>query len=412
MPQLALNEDITIIFRPEEHLSYRAQNGEVVRSFMSQGNPTKVLKWWGRLNSLTRSYVEMDGFKHFMETQPINSAKKSLLCVLAERWWDTTHTFHIVDVEMTIIPYDERPFADLRSLPRAFAEAPQTTIEEATRMAQGFLLYLIGTTLDYNTSQTIPSWVLQYFTHALSRRPITHQREHLRKFFNDLTHSRSPGMPKVHIERIGSIVVDKRAYNLAQFSRLFEGPGAPANVPSTSGSIPAAPLVLADIILPSWSIPLYQADGSLCKTTITRHSNVLGYPVPKDARLATHADLNYMFQLCGNMKTKMTGLSRDCFSRPPVDHFSEAVDEECYPEALAIAVLAGFFLTGDFSEIDTVVLDAIGRMDRENPIAMILGEMLIDLDELKERMCPYFKGSPLLLQIWLYEHFALITAPE
>jgi hypothetical protein len=28
-PQLALNEDITIIFRPEEHLSYRAQNGEV-----------------------------------------------------------------------------------------------------------------------------------------------------------------------------------------------------------------------------------------------------------------------------------------------------------------------------------------------------------------------------------------------
>jgi hypothetical protein len=82
-----------------------------------------------------------------------------------------------------------------------------------------------------------------------------------------------------------------------------------------------------------------------------------------------------------------------------VDHFSEAVDEECYPEALAIAVLAGFFLTGDFSEIDTVVLDAIGRMDRENPIAMILGEMLIDLDELKERMCPYFKGSPLLLQV-------------
>jgi hypothetical protein len=47
-------------------------------------------------------------------------------------------------------------FADLPSLPRAFAEAPQTTIEEATRMAQGFLLYLIGTTLDYNTSQTIP----------------------------------------------------------------------------------------------------------------------------------------------------------------------------------------------------------------------------------------------------------------
>ena len=29
MPQLAIGEDITIIFRPEEHLSYRARNGEV-----------------------------------------------------------------------------------------------------------------------------------------------------------------------------------------------------------------------------------------------------------------------------------------------------------------------------------------------------------------------------------------------
>ena len=132
----------------------------------------------------------MAGFKHFMETQPINSAKKSLLCVLAERWWDTTHTFHIADVEMMIMPYDMyrltglridgiiptfsafparvhsdreylgvslgASYANLPSLSRAFAEAPQTTIEEATRMAQGFVLYLIGSTLDYNTSQTIP----------------------------------------------------------------------------------------------------------------------------------------------------------------------------------------------------------------------------------------------------------------
>ena len=29
-----------------------------------------------------------------------------------------------------------------------------------------------------------------------------------------------------------------------------------------------------------------------------------------------------------------------------VDHFSEDVNEECYPKALAVAVLTGFFLTG------------------------------------------------------------------
>ena len=82
-----------------------------------------------------------------------------------------------------------------------------------------------------------------------------------------------------------------------------------------------------------------------------------------------------------------------------VDHFSEVVDEECYPEALAVAVLVGFFFTGDFSEVNAVVLDAVDRMDRENPVLMILGEMLNGLDELKESTCPYFKGNPLLLPV-------------
>ena len=80
-----------------------------------------------------------------------------------------------------------------------------------------------------------------------------------------------------------------------------------------------------------------------------------------------------------------------------VDHFFEVVDEECYPEALVVAILVGFFLTGDFSETNIVVLDPIGRMDKENPIPMILGETLNGLDELNEGMCPYFKGSLLLL---------------
>jgi hypothetical protein len=66
-------------------------------------------------------------------------------------------------------------------------------------------------------------------------------------------------------------------------------------------------------------------------------------------------------------------------------------------EALGVAVLTSFFLTSDFFEIDVVVLDAVGRMDRKNLVPKILGETLNGLDELKEGMCPYFKGSPLLL---------------
>jgi hypothetical protein len=51
-----------------------------------------------------------------------------------------------------------------------------------------------------------------------------------------------------------------------------------------SGSVPTVPRGLADIILPSWSVPFYQADGSLREMSITRYTNVLGYPIPKDAR--------------------------------------------------------------------------------------------------------------------------------
>ena len=77
-----------------------------------------------------------------------------------------------------------------------------------------------------------------------------------------------------------------------------------------------------------------------------------------------------------------------------VDHFSKAVDEECYPEALAIAVLDGFFLTGDFFKTNVVVLDAIGQMDRENLVPMILGETLHGLDELKGGHVSLLQGGP------------------
>ena len=87
---------------------------QAVRSFMSVGNLMEVLKWWGKLNSITRSFVEVVGFIHFVETQPTETAKKSLLCVLVERWWDTIHTFHIAGVEMTITPYNVYRLISLR----------------------------------------------------------------------------------------------------------------------------------------------------------------------------------------------------------------------------------------------------------------------------------------------------------
>uniref|UniRef100_A0A2N9EQ52 Aminotransferase-like plant mobile domain-containing protein n=1 Tax=Fagus sylvatica TaxID=28930 RepID=A0A2N9EQ52_FAGSY len=149
-------------------------------------NPTKVLKWWKRLIPLTQFMVELVGFKQFVESQPTETSKKIFLYALAERWWDTTHTFHIASVEVTITLYDKYRLTGLRvdgitltfsaflaclrpdreylgmdlgatstnlpNLLEVFSATPQDTVEKATQMARAFLLYLIGTTLDCNTS--------------------------------------------------------------------------------------------------------------------------------------------------------------------------------------------------------------------------------------------------------------------
>uniref|UniRef100_A0A2N9EFT3 Uncharacterized protein n=1 Tax=Fagus sylvatica TaxID=28930 RepID=A0A2N9EFT3_FAGSY len=62
---------------------------------------------------------------------------------------------------------------------------------------------------------------------------------------------------------------------------------------------------------------MFQLCGNMKTMMADLYTNVLGYPISEDAHPATHADLNYMFHLCGNMKTIMTDLSRDLFSRPP-----------------------------------------------------------------------------------------------
>uniref|UniRef100_A0A2N9IXH4 Aminotransferase-like plant mobile domain-containing protein n=1 Tax=Fagus sylvatica TaxID=28930 RepID=A0A2N9IXH4_FAGSY len=212
-----------------------------VRSFMSQGNPTKVLKWWGRLNFMTHSFIETAGFKYFVETQPTKTAKKSLLCALAERClriYGIVPTFNAFparvhpDREHLGISLGETS-ADLPALMRAFAEAPQTTIEETTCMARAFLLYLIGTTLDCNTSQT----VLVRWLHLLVDFQQTVQYNWggvaLANLYAGFDFYLSGGHyffcrsleDLAGVDKVDFLVVDKKVYSWAQFSHLFEGPG-------------------------------------------------------------------------------------------------------------------------------------------------------------------------------------------
>uniref|UniRef100_A0A2N9HRA3 Uncharacterized protein n=1 Tax=Fagus sylvatica TaxID=28930 RepID=A0A2N9HRA3_FAGSY len=57
---------------------------------------------------------------------------------------------------------------------------------------------------------------------------------------------------------------DFKEYQRSLMPTLFPPPGALTNIPSTGGSVPADPMGPANIILSSWSVPLYQADGYPC----------------------------------------------------------------------------------------------------------------------------------------------------
>ena len=60
-----------------------------------------------------RAYIQEAGFKPILGLLLKRSASATLVQCLFERWWDTTHTFHIAEQEMTVTPYDFYCMTDL-----------------------------------------------------------------------------------------------------------------------------------------------------------------------------------------------------------------------------------------------------------------------------------------------------------
>jgi hypothetical protein len=63
------------------------------------------------------------------------------------------------------------------------------------------------------------------------------------------------------------------------------------------------------------------------------------------------------------------------------------------------AILVGFFLVGDFEAINPKIIDITAMLCTNILAPMILIETLNGLDDLKDDVYGYFKGSPLLLQV-------------
>ena len=62
----------------------------------------------------TKALVHIASFKPFIHQLPEGCASGILVQMLAEKWWDTTYTFHIAKREMTLAPHDFYRMINLR----------------------------------------------------------------------------------------------------------------------------------------------------------------------------------------------------------------------------------------------------------------------------------------------------------
>ena len=169
---------------------------------VGRGSTNKVVEWYNLLVLETRAYIQEVGFKPILSLLLEKSASATLVQCLIKRWWDTAHTFHIAEQEMTMTLYDFYPMTSfcfegaiiyldgmsgiqlgLDMLGRKYPTKtiryfdlvldymllPQRTIEECVRVARAFLLHLLGAYLFTNGGQTVSlSWLTLFkdFVHA------------------------------------------------------------------------------------------------------------------------------------------------------------------------------------------------------------------------------------------------------
>uniref|UniRef100_A0A7N2MMY2 Aminotransferase-like plant mobile domain-containing protein n=1 Tax=Quercus lobata TaxID=97700 RepID=A0A7N2MMY2_QUELO len=75
--------------------------------------------------------------------------------------------------------------------------------------------------------------------------------------------------------------------------------------------------------------------------------------------------------------------------------------------SMRVMILAAFFFVSDLEKVDSMLCGVAVEGKDKNLAPMILAETLMGLDKVAKGETQDFTGSPLLLQMWLYEHLYL-----
>ncbi|KAF5934503.1 hypothetical protein HYC85_030674 [Camellia sinensis] len=195
-PELLLRE-------PTSHLSFGTSEGDS-HTIRGYGN-TGAREWYDELPDAVRRIVDQAGFGAFCRGLSRLTTCRPLLAALAERWWDTTDSFHFSAAgDMTMTPYDfsmltgigvggdpipfdidmdEWTAAQVLLLGEApplarpgfvryswfevqfrvqptLVDADPMTPEAVERYARGFLMFLFRTTIFADRANTVPLCLL------------------------------------------------------------------------------------------------------------------------------------------------------------------------------------------------------------------------------------------------------------
>ena len=144
----------------------------------------------------TKALVHEASFKPILHLFLDNFINAILVQALVERWWDTTHTFHIAERKMNLTPYAFRWMTNLQcdsliinlegesgivisiellewsciaksvryfDLEMDHRPFPQKTLKDCAQMVRAFLLYILGAYLFANGGETMSlKWLVLF----------------------------------------------------------------------------------------------------------------------------------------------------------------------------------------------------------------------------------------------------------
>ena len=82
--------------------------------FSGRGSTNCVAVCYRVLTTETRAHIHVAGFETIICLLLERFDSAILVQTLVERWWNTTHTFHIANREMIVIPHDFHCMTSLR----------------------------------------------------------------------------------------------------------------------------------------------------------------------------------------------------------------------------------------------------------------------------------------------------------